>query len=232
MLLKIFPIILPIILAIITFKFSAQRTISNLEKSSAELDEPQLNALILKIGKELNLKQIKVYIYKIKQINGIASPDGKIYLTEGFLDAYYSGQVTASELITVVAHELGHLALGHTRKRILDFSGQTAIRIGLGLVLGRILPGVGFYLANALAQLLSAKLSRSDEYAADSYAAALLVKSNIGLDPQISLLNKLDYLLNTKEVRQVPWLMSHPSSKDRIAQINGLRKKWKNKKTQ
>ncbi len=229
MFLKLLPIILPIILAVITFKFSANRTVQNLKKSSTEVTEPQLTALIQKMAKELNLDKIQVYVYKIKQINGIASPDGRIYLTEGFLDSYYSGRVTASELSTVIAHELGHLALGHTKKRMIDFSGQTAIRIGLGFILGRLLPGIGYYIANALAQILSAKLSRSDEYAADAYAAALLKKSNIGLDPQISLLNKLDYLINSNEIYQIPWLMSHPSSKDRIAEIQKLEKKWAKK---
>ncbi len=229
MLLKILPIVLPIVLALITFKFSAKSTIGRLKRSSSELKEPQLKSLIQKMAKELKLNNINVYVYKIDQINGIASPDGKIYLTEGFLNAYYSGRVTASELSTVVAHELGHLALGHTKKRIIDFSGQTAIRVGLGYILGRLLPGIGLYLANTLAQLISAKLSRADEYAADAYAAALLKKSDIGLEPQISLLNKLDYLLNSNELQQIPWLMSHPSSKDRISKIVKLEKKWNKK---
>ncbi len=230
MILKLIPFILPLLIAIIAFKFSVNGTVAKLKKSSTELKEPQLIALIQKMSKVLKLQNLKIYIYKIQQINGIASPDGKIYLTAGFLNAYYSGKVTASELSTVVAHELGHLALGHTKKRTIDFAGQTAIRIGLGFVLGRIIPGIGFYLANTLAQLLSSKLSRNDEYAADAYAAALLKKSDIGIDSQISLLNKLDYLVNSNEISQVPWLMSHPSSKDRVAEIVKLEKKW-NKKT-
>tara|TARA_B100000963_G_scaffold340371_1_gene338962 strand:- start:395 stop:1090 length:696 start_codon:yes stop_codon:yes gene_type:complete len=229
MIIKFIPIILPLIVAIIGFKFSVKGTVNRLKKSSTELKEPQLTALIQKMSKELNLEHLKIYVYKIKQINGIASPDGKIYLTEGFLNAYYSGKVTASELSTVVAHELGHLALGHTNKRTIDFAGQTAIRIGLGFILGRIIPGIGFYLANILAQLLSSKLSRNDEYAADAYAAALLKKSNIGTEPQISLLNKLDYLVNSNEISQVSWLMSHPSSKDRVAEIVKLEEKWTQK---
>ncbi len=226
MLLKILPIAIPIILALITFKFSSSSMIGKLKRSSSELKEAQIKALIQRMAKELNINSISVYVYNIDQINGIASPDGKIYLTKGFLDAYYSGKVTASELSTVVAHELGHLALGHTKKRIIDFSGQTAIRVGLGFILGRFLPGIGVYLANTLAQLISAKLSRTDEYAADAYASALLEKSDIGLEPQMSLLNKLDYLLNSSEFKQIPWLMSHPSSKDRVAEIMKLKEKW------
>ena len=68
MLIKLLPIILPIILAVITFKFSANRTVQNLKKSSTEVTEPQLTSLIQKMAKELNLNRIQVYVYKIKQI--------------------------------------------------------------------------------------------------------------------------------------------------------------------
>ncbi len=114
----------------------------------------------------------------------------------------------------------------HALKVDDDSFRLTNAGIGLGFILGRFLPGVGLYLANALAQLISAKLSRTDEYAADAYAAALLKKSNIGTEPQVSLLNKLDYLVNSNELPQIPWLMSHPSSKDRISEIAKLEKKW------
>ena len=51
MLIKLLPIILPIILAVITFKFSANRTVQNLKKSSTEVTEPQLTSLIQKMAK-------------------------------------------------------------------------------------------------------------------------------------------------------------------------------------
>ena len=76
--------------------------------------------------------------------------------------------------------------------------------------------------------LLFAKKNRLiDDY--DNKEFALLKKSDIGLEPQISLLNKLDYLLNSNELQQIPWLMSHPSSKDRISKIVKLEKKWNKK---
>jgi putative metalloprotease len=70
---------------------------------------------------------------------------------------------------------------------MIDFSGQNAIRVALATVLGRFIPGLGIWIANMLTTLLAARLSRQDEYEADAYASALLVKSGIGTGPQKSL---------------------------------------------
>ena len=93
------------------------------------------------------------------------------------------------------------------------------------MAISRIIPAIGSYVANFLTSLLAAKLSRNDEFEADAYAAALLVKSGIGTDPQISLLKKLDALGTANET--IPqWLMSHPNISERISSIEKLREKW------
>ena len=226
-------VIIPIALAglygIVMFQFSSWSLKRQLSRQSNPLLDKNLERIMAKFAKALEVDKIRINIFETEPINGLAAPDGRIFITRGFYNKYKNGDVTVEEISSVVAHELGHVALGHIRRRMIDFSGQTAIRVGLGFILGRLLPGIGYYIANALAQILSAKLSRSDEYAADAYAAALLQKSNIGLDPQISLLNKLDYLINSNEIYQIPWLMSHPSSKDRITEIQKLEKKWAKK---
>ena len=40
----------------------------------------------------------------------------------------------------MIAHELGHVALGHSRRRMIDFSGQNALRTALTWCLGRFIP--------------------------------------------------------------------------------------------
>jgi putative metalloprotease len=44
-------------------------------------------------------------------------------------------------MASVIAHEMGHVALGHARRRMIDFSGQNALRTALIMVLGRFIPG-------------------------------------------------------------------------------------------
>ena len=126
----------------------------------------------------------------------------------------------------MIAHELGHVALGHSRRRMIDFSGQNAMRAALGMILGRILPGVGIWIANMLATLLAARLSRSDEYEADAYAAALLTKAGIGIAPQISLFEKLEALTQSNHGTAPAWLLSHPKTADRIGALTALQSAW------
>ena len=126
----------------------------------------------------------------------------------------------------MIAHELGHVALGHSRRRMIDFSGQNAMRVALGMVLSRLIPGVGVYIANFLTTLLAARLSRGDEYEADAYASALLMKAGIGTGPQKSLFEKLEKLTG-RGAPAAAWLMSHPKVDDRIAAIEANEARWK-----
>lgn len=74
--------------------------------------------------------------------------------------------------------------------------------------------------------LLTAKLSRSDEFEADKFAALLLLKSGIGTEPQISLFRKLPTLTGLN-VSQIAWLTaSHPSPEARVAAIEAIQSEF------
>ena len=224
--LKLTPILLAIAYALVMYKFSAWRTKAELDAKSSELADPALKRLTDQMAAALDLPRIKVHIYEVEPVNGLAAPDGRIFLTRGFYQKYRAGEVTGEELASVIAHELGHVALGHSRRRMIDFSGQNAIRAALAMVLGRILPGLGVYIAGFLTTLLAARLSRTDEYEADAYASALLVKSGIGTEPQKSLFLKLEKLTGMRGAGMPVWLMSHPKTAERIAAIEKLEERW------
>jgi putative metalloprotease len=224
--LKFSPILLALAYGLIMYRFSAWRTGRELDSNSTELKDVEITRLTRKMAQVLDVPSIKVYIYEIAPVNGLAAPDGRIFLTRGFYNKFREGVVTAEELASVIAHELGHVALGHSRRRMIDFSGQNAIRVALMTVLGRLLPMGGAWIANALVSLLSARLSRGDEYEADAYAAALMVKSGLGTGPQKSLLTKLGALTGAHGSGMPAWLMSHPKTKERVAAIEVLDAKW------
>jgi putative metalloprotease len=224
--LKLTPILLALIYGYAMFRFSAWRTSRELDERSTELADPQLRTLIDKMAVALDLPRIKVHIYEIEPINGLAAPDGRIFITRGFYRRYLDGDVTREELASVIAHELGHVALGHSRRRMIDFSGQNALRTALAMVLSRFIPGIGVWIANMLTTLLAARLSRSDEYEADEYAAALLTKSGIGTAPQKSLFEKLEAITGARSGAAPAWLMSHPKTSERIEAIEKLEAKW------
>lgn len=224
--LKLTPILLALIYGLVTYRISAWRTARELDARSTELADPTLKRLTDRLAAALDLPRIRVYLYEIDPVNGLAAPDGRIFITRGFYRKFQVGEVTAEEMSSVIAHELGHVALGHAKRRMVDFSGQNALRTALMMVIGRFVPFVGPWIAGLLTNLLAARLSRGDEYEADEYAAALLAKAGIGIAPQISLFEKLDEMTNSRASMAPAWLMSHPKTEERIAALRKLEAKW------
>ena len=223
---KFLPFLLIIGSALLMYQFSAWRTRRELDARSTVLADPKLKAMTERMARALDLKRIRVHVYEIEPVNGLAAPDGRIFLTRGFLRKYHAGEVSAEEMASVIAHELGHVALGHSRRRMIDFSGQNAVRVALATVLNRFLPGIGALIASGLVTVLAAGLSRSDEYEADAYAAALLTKAGIGTGAQKSLFTKLGHLTGYAGAPPV-WLASHPKTEDRIRAIEELEQRWR-----
>lgn len=224
--LKFTPILLAVLYGLAMYRFSVWRTSRELDARSTELADPILKVLMDRMAKALNIERIKVHIYEIEPVNGLAAPDGRIFITRGFFNKYRAGEVTSEEMATVIAHELGHVALGHSRRRMIDFSSQNAMRTALAMILGRFIPGIGPLIASGLMSLLAAGLSRKDEFEADAYASALLVKAGIGTGPQKSLFRKLEKLTGAHGAATPAWMLSHPKTPQRIAAIEANEAKW------
>ena len=223
--LRFSPILLALIIGYVTYLFSARKSKRDLTRNSTPLQDKALNKLLSQMAEALDIPRVKVMVYEIKMVNGLAAPDGRIFITRGLLNKYTSGEISSAELASVVAHELGHIALGHSRRRLIDFGGQNLMRALLMSVFGRYLPVIGGYVANAIIQIMAASLSRKDEYEADAYGAALLLKSGIGLSAQISMFRKLESW--GKAGGGAPaWLLSHPETGKRIAEIEKLKASW------
>ena len=209
---------------LVTYHFSAWRMKRTLDQNSTPLVDPTINALTDRLARELEIPQIPVHVYEIDMVNGLAAPDGRVFITRGFLNKVKMGEVSAAEIASVIAHELGHVALGHSKKRMIDFTGSNAVRTVLAIFFSRFIPFVGVYIANFVTQVIMARLSRDAEYEADAYAAALLTKAGIGVAPQISLFEKLDRMAPAGQ--PMAWLMSHPKIEERIAAIERLEAGW------
>ncbi|MEP2781326.1 MAG: M48 family metallopeptidase [Pseudoruegeria sp.] len=229
--LKFAPLLLALLYGLAIYHFSAWRTKKELDAQSTRLADPHLKVLTNKMAIALDVPSIPVHIYEIDPVNGLAAPDGRIFITRGFYNKFQQGHVSAEEMASVIAHELGHVALGHSRRRMIDFSGQNALRTAMAMVISRFIPGIGVMIANALTSLLAARLSRADEYEADAYASALLVKSGIGVEPQKSLFKKLDKLTAANAGTMPAWFLSHPKTTERIKAIEALSDKWTRKDT-
>ncbi len=224
--LKFTPIFLALIYGIVMYRVSVWRTLKELDTKSTELVDPELNQLTDQMARSLDIPRIKVHLYEIDPVNGLAAPDGRIFITRGFYNKFRTGEVTGPEMASVIAHELGHVALGHSRRRMIDFSGQNAMRTALGMIINRFLPEIGYWIAGMIMRLFAARLSRDDEFEADAYASALLTKSGIGTEAQKSLFSKLDRLTNSNSGAMPAWFLSHPKTQLRIDAIEANEAKW------
>jgi len=216
---KLAPLLIAVLYGLAMYRFSAWNTKRMLDQKSSRLADPTLEQMNRDMAQALEIDQIKVHIYEVEPVNGLAA-----WVLQQIQGG--RGHRPRARLRSVIAHELGHVALGHSRRRMIDFSGQNAIRLVLGTILGRLIPFAGMWLANLLTSMLAARLSRQDEYEADAYASALLTKAGIGTGPQKALFRKLEKLSGAKGAQPLAWMMSHPNTADRIAAIEANEAKW------
>jgi putative metalloprotease len=220
------PIAIAVLYAFLMLRFSMWRTKQMLDAKSVPLTDPAVTRLADRMAAAMEVPEIQVRVFEVEPVNGLAAADGQIFLTRGFMNRKARGEVTAEELASVIAHELGHVALGHMRRRMIDFTGQNAVFVMLSALLNRFLPFVGIWIANLISTALMARLSRHDEFEADAYASALLIKTGIGTGPQKSLFRKLGALTANRGEGIPAWLLSHPKTEERIAAIEANEARW------
>lgn len=224
--LRLMPILLMIAYGVLMWQFSQRRSLKMLDENSTPLSDPSILRLTDRLATALEIDTIKVHVLEVEAINGLAAADGRIFLTRGFLNRKMRGEVSADELASVIAHELGHVALGHSRRRMIDFTGQNAVFVMLSALLNRFLPFIGIWIAKIISSALMARMSRRDEFEADAYASALLLKAGLGTSAQKSLLAKLGILAQTTGAGIPAWLMSHPEASQRIRAIEANETRW------
>lgn len=219
-------IAIAVVSAVVMMWLGARQTTDRLLKDSVPLTDEGLLAEVARLAHALGLPKIEVRIYEAPMVNGLAGPDGRVFLTRGFVNRYRLGQVSAAEMAGVVAHELGHVALGHVRRRMIDFTGMNAVFVVMTALFSRFLPIIGIWVANAISTAVMASLSRRDEFEADAWASALLVKAGIGTEPQKSMFLKLDHMTGGLGEGIPAWMRSHPPTPDRIAAIEANEARW------
>ena len=116
-------------------------------------------------GIPLNFK-----VYGTNDVNAFACADGSVRIYSGLLD-----QMTDDQVLGVVGHEIGHVALKHSRKQFQAALRNSAIRDAVVATGGAIAVLTASQLGDVGEALLSAKFSRKQENQADDYGYQFLV---------------------------------------------------------
>lgn len=142
--------------------------------------------------------------------NAFALPSGDIVVT----DALVLGARSDHEIMAVLAHELGHVALRHGLRRLLQ-------GVGVSLTVA-ILTGDFSDLASHASGLLELSYSRDMEWEADAYAIRMLRANQMSPAVLARALETLrDSSVNaTVSADLPPILSSHPDLDERIRQAD------------
>lgn len=143
--------------------------------------------------------------------NAIALPSGTIILTDDLVRL----SANDSELLAVLAHELGHVQARHGMRLIL----QGSI---VGLITAWFVGDVSSAVAAAPAALLQANYSREFERAADDFARRMLAENGLSAQCLADILSRLenaDSAAVGRDARLPDFLASHPATGKRLAAL-------------
>jgi metalloprotease len=165
----------------------------------------------------LNGQKINYKVYMTTDVNAWAMGNGCVRVYSGLMD-----MMNDDELRGVIGHEMGHVALGHSKKAMQAAYTVSAARSAAG--------AAGSSVASALSQsqlgdltekFINAQFSQSQESAADDYSFDLLKRKGMKRDGLVTAFQKLA----TLDGGSSSMLSSHPSSPSRAEHIQNRIKK-------
>ena len=167
---------------------------------------------------------IKPLIVIDTSMNAFVTGNNYIYIHTGLLENLDSFE----ELEGIIAHEIGHLKLGHVESRkILTNKNSSLVNIGIFALLGASLAGSNSNINGSI--LLGSdffykkqfKYNRTQELEADIFsikALNKLKKSSIGLNNFFKKIEERNKLFSNRN----NYYASHPNSENRLEIINNL----------
>lgn len=162
-------------------------------------------------GIPLNFK-----VYKVKDVNAFACADGSVRVFAGIMDL-----MNDDELLGIIGHEIGHVALHHSRNQIKNELMTGALRDAIGSTSATMATLSDSQLAQIGQALMSAKYSQKQETAADDFGYDFL--RGAGRNPwgMVSSFEKLEKLEGGNQSTYITQMFSsHPDTQARIEHIS------------
>ncbi|WP_029048441.1 M48 family metallopeptidase [Cupriavidus sp. amp6] len=158
-----------------------------------------------------NVPNVNAKVYLTRDVNAWAMANGCVRVYSGLMD-----MMTDDEVRGVLGHELGHVALGHTRKAMQVAYTATAARgAAVSAGNGAVAALSSSQLGELGEKLINAQFSQSQESAADDYSFDLLTRNKASTRGLVTAFQKLAKLDGGKS----SMFSSHPGSDDRARHI-------------
>ncbi|KFC82921.1 putative metalloprotease [Buttiauxella agrestis ATCC 33320] len=159
----------------------------------------------VKNGSTVNYK-----VYLTSDVNAWAMADGCVRVYSGLMD-----MMTDNEVEGVLGHEMGHIAMGHTREKMQTAYATMAARDAVSATSGVASQLSQSQLGDLVEGVINATFSRSEESEADDFSYDLLKKCGISTQGLASSFDKLATLSGTAK----SMFDSHPPSTERAQHI-------------
>ncbi len=192
------------------------------------LDDPDISEYINNLGKEVletagpQYFDYHFFVIKNDQFNAFAAPSGLIFFNSGLISTIKN----EDQLVSVMAHEVGHVVSRHIALRMAKQGKVTALSMLFGLAslaAGNPALTQGI-LTGALAAGATAGLSfsRQDEEQADRLAFDWM--RDMGRDPAAmeEMLKAMRRISRYRSEQLPPYLLTHPNPEDRLHYVQSL----------
>ncbi|MCK8183052.1 M48 family metallopeptidase [Erwinia amylovora] len=171
----------------------------------------RLKKIAAALGDNINGTPANYKVYLTKDVNAWAMANGCIRVYSGLMDLMSDNEVEG-----VLGHEMGYVALGHSRKAMQLAWATTAARSAAASVGGVTASLSQSELGDLGEKLVNAQFSQSQESQADDYSFDLLKKRNIN---QQGLVTSFEKLAKMEGSHASSLFDSHPASQARADHI-------------
>lgn len=167
----------------------------------------RLNKIANSLGHNINGTKVNYKVYLTQDVNAWAMANGCVRVYSGLMD-----KMTDNEIEGVLGHELGHVALGHTKKRLQVAYATDIARSAVTKSSNSVIADLSSSQLGNLAQtLVNSQFSQSQELAADNFSYDYLKQRKINPEGIATAFDKLGGSSSL--------LSSHPSSSKRSQNI-------------
>lgn len=211
-----------------------ERIMNTIRRDRDYLDDAPVQEYLATLGNQLlaakpdarGEEQYDFFFFVVRDptLNAFALPGGFIGVHSGLILAAQ----TESELASVLAHEIGHVAQRHIA-RMLGKQKQDALIPLASIILGALAatasPDAGMAVVmggQGLAIQRSLDFSRQAEREADRVGLDILNKASFETTGMISFFQRLQKASRAYSDNAPPYLRSHPLTTERIADIEAL----------
>lgn len=163
------------------------------------------------LGHDINGTPVNYKVYLTSEVNAWAMANGCVRVYSGLMDL-----MTDNEVEGVLGHELGHVALGHSRKAMQTAYATVAARDAISAASGTAARLSNSQLGDIAEGAINSAFSRSQESEADDFSYDLLRKRGVSTQ---GLVGGFDKLTSLDGGHSKSLFDSHPPSEERAQHI-------------